>query len=279
MYESKVAFNTHPAALSSVGPASPNIISGKGPQTDEGSANVQHAAHDQPQIKGARFQNQEALNNTFNQISQSIGKVSRAMDEIEARVDKISDKLTGFRKIFPPYPPGSEERVKLYKSFSALRKQIQQLTYPPEDEGARAIMAPGDSGNRSGEGITVQGPDLEIGVRPQNLQFSPQGINIPQMSPEPKDEEIDHILGQLENTRQSLQDKRMGLQKDVEHLFLAKEDLTVHGTDFAAVKDSILPQSITEPEAEEISHRIHDILAGQKEGIAENQTVMKPFLE
>ncbi len=142
MYETTDAVHSHPAVISPVGPASPRATTGNGSQTKAETATVQRGAQEQPQLKGARFQNLTNLNTQFNQISESIGKVSRAMDQIEARMVKISDKLSAFRKIFPPYPPGSDERIKLFKAFSGLRKQIQQLTYPPEDPGAQAIMAP-----------------------------------------------------------------------------------------------------------------------------------------
>jgi len=281
MYESKVAFNTHSAALSSVGPASPDIISGKGPQTDEETAKAHNATQDQPHLRGVRFQNLTALNSQFNNISRSIGTVSRTMDQIEDRVTKISDKLSAFKKIFPPYPPGSEERVKLLKSFSALRKQIQRLTFPPEDEGARSIMAPamGQNGSQTGTGITVKGPGIDIAVHPRSLQFGPQGIDIPEMSPQVRDEEIDEILSKVAGTREALQAKRQGLHEDAEKLFGVKEQLG--GINIPSVDDgsSIPPAPLREEtEAEGTSQRIFGALVGQKAGIAEDPNVLKPFL-
>ena len=280
MYETTVAIHTHPAALSPVGPASPSSITGNGSQAKAETATPQHAAQDQPQLKGARFQTLAALNNQFNQISQSIGKVSRAMDQIEARIEKISDKLTAFRKIFPPYPPGSEERVKLLNTISGLRKQIQQLTYPPEDAVARAIIAPtaGQENSEGADGITFKAPGMDIAVRSQSMKLGPGGLDLPQLSSDVTDEEIDEILEKIIGARKSLETKRMGLFEDAEKLFAAKTRLGI-APGLAGHEDVRLPAPLNvEFEAEGVSQRIIGVLTSQQQGIAEDPMVFKSFI-
>ena len=50
-------------------------------------------------------------------------------------------RLLRIVKNFPPFPPGSEERVKILRSFNLFRKQIDQLTIPPVVRDAMKIMA------------------------------------------------------------------------------------------------------------------------------------------
>lgn len=47
-------------------------------------------------------------------------------------LERIKANLNGINKFFPPYPPGSEERVRLLKSYAAFRLLIERLTIPPD---------------------------------------------------------------------------------------------------------------------------------------------------
>lgn len=70
----------------------------------------------------------EALNTEAGHIrSQDAG-----LQEVVHHVRKMTDDIRAFRKNFPPFPQGSEERERLLNSFSAIRKQIARLTIPPE---------------------------------------------------------------------------------------------------------------------------------------------------
>jgi hypothetical protein len=60
----------------------------------------------------------------------------RSQDSVLLAVAKQARKMAGdiraFEKNFPPFPRGSEERVRLLNSIRAIRKQIARLTLPPE---------------------------------------------------------------------------------------------------------------------------------------------------
>ncbi|MFN3739925.1 MAG: hypothetical protein ACK4TF_04540 [Thermodesulfovibrionales bacterium] len=49
-------------------------------------------------------------------------------------IERISENLFSMNKVFPPYPPGSEERVKMLKSLTGFRILIERLTVPPEQK-------------------------------------------------------------------------------------------------------------------------------------------------
>ena len=79
------------------------------------------------------------FNAEFNAVVKSIRIADKAMGEIEANIEQMESEVEMFLKQYPPYPPGSEDRVKYLSRFAMLRKQIDQLTVPP-DAGARTII-------------------------------------------------------------------------------------------------------------------------------------------
>ncbi|MCX7793119.1 MAG: hypothetical protein N2257_01745 [Thermodesulfovibrionales bacterium] len=49
-------------------------------------------------------------------------------------MENISEKPLHVKKVFPPYPPLDEDRIKALTSFSAFRALIERLTIPPEQK-------------------------------------------------------------------------------------------------------------------------------------------------
>lgn len=83
-------------------------------------------------LKG--FKEIQIIKARLNELADSIRKthdvkITEDRDEI---TEKIKADLRGINKFFPPYPPGSEERVRLLKSYVAFRLLIEKLTIPPE---------------------------------------------------------------------------------------------------------------------------------------------------
>jgi hypothetical protein len=76
----------------------------------------------------------------MNSVAQSARIADHAMEDIGKTVGDMKNTVDRIMKNYPPFPPGSEERIRLLRSYAELRKQIDQLTVPPDD-GARQIMA------------------------------------------------------------------------------------------------------------------------------------------
>ena len=51
------------------------------------------------------------------------------MLQIRDYLAEIKDELTTFVKNYPPFPPGSEERVQALKNFAGFRKEIDKFPY------------------------------------------------------------------------------------------------------------------------------------------------------
>ena len=57
-------------------------------------------------------------------------KMDQQMGQIENAVSSVKEQLNTMRRTLPPFPPGSQEWVRLLKSIIGLRKLIEELTVP-----------------------------------------------------------------------------------------------------------------------------------------------------
>ena len=55
------------------------------------------------------------------------------MSGVENSVEGMKGQFGEFLKYYPPFPPGSEERIKLLRGYVGFRKLIDQLTFPPPE--------------------------------------------------------------------------------------------------------------------------------------------------
>jgi len=72
-----------------------------------------------------------SIKSGLNTIAKNIRAADKTIKAIANYIDKMKAELGRTIKNYPPFPPGSEERAKLLKSYISLRKQIDQLTIPP----------------------------------------------------------------------------------------------------------------------------------------------------
>lgn len=85
-----------------------------------------------------------ATKSGYNSIYAGIRAADKTMDKIGGILDRMKSDLEGVaKKTYPPYPPGSEERTRVLKSYSSLRRLISQLTIPPDrQDAAKALDIP-----------------------------------------------------------------------------------------------------------------------------------------
>ena len=146
-------------------------------------------------------------------VARSVRIADNAMGEIGKAVDALKTTLEGIVKNYPPFPPGSEERVKLLRSYSGIRKQIDQLTIPP-DKAAQKIMAdPGISGTQ-GWTIAIGSDGIVRTVRKEQVHTGPTGLNIPQLSENSSDTDVKEALDKLVQAKETLEVRRTNLRQD-----------------------------------------------------------------
>lgn len=155
----------------------------------------------------------QQFNAAFNAVVKSIRIADKAMGEIEANVEQMESEVEMFLKQYPPFPPGSEERVKYLNCFALLRKQIDQLAFPP-DAGAQAIMGHHPTGQAKTWEIEIAGNKTGHAIRHQPMHSGRDGLSLPEISPQATDDQIRGLRDGLQSARQQIQQSRADLAED-----------------------------------------------------------------
>ena len=156
----------------------------------------------------------QQFNTEFNSLVKSIRIADQAMAEIGANIEQMESEVQMFVKHYPPYPPGSEERLQLLNRFAALRKQINRLTFPPDSFAQKII---GDSGS----GDKAQSWDVSVGdktlagaIRRQPMHTGSEGINLPEMPADASDKDIVDAQAALHQAWETVAERRGHLADD-----------------------------------------------------------------
>ena len=159
----------------------------------------------------------QSARSAVNMVAASVRRANRAMLEIEKQIDRMKDRLIKHIKNFPPFLPGSEERVKLMKRFSMFRRQIDQLTFPPDDPGAAQIMAdPSVTGKAGDWSLDSDDDENQMTIHRQPVHTGSEGLNIKDLSEEATDEEIYASIKTLDSASEVLRQRRSDLAADFE---------------------------------------------------------------
>jgi hypothetical protein len=161
----------------------------------------------------------EAIHSRLNSIAKSIRFVDRTMELTEKYIEQMKGRLKRIVKHYPPFPPGSEERVKLLRSFNAFRKLIDQLTIPPREEFAKKIMAdptvvPGAGDWR----IVLEDSGSHKTIHSQQIHTGCDGLNIPEIPEAASEEGVHASIENLDAALETLRQRRIGLAADATSL-------------------------------------------------------------
>jgi len=160
--------------------------------------------------RGTRFtpERLEAIHAKLSNIAQRIRSDDRTTEGIETFIDKMKARLKTILKQYPPFPPGSEERVRLLRSFNAFRKQIDQLTIPPREKFAEMVMAGQNVfGESESNGETEE-------AQSQKVNPAPQYPNIPEIGEKASDDEVAAVLENLDAFGEMVGQRRAELAAD-----------------------------------------------------------------
>jgi hypothetical protein len=147
----------------------------------------------------------ETIHSRFNSVARTIRVADENMGKIENYIDRMKTELQRIVKNYPPFPPGSEERVKRLKSVNAFRRLIDQLTIPPpNEEFAAKIMPDHDVVSKTNDSQKVLS---ESNLRQTRLE----GIDIPQLPEDANDEKIYAFAEKLDAAGEMLRQSRSDL--------------------------------------------------------------------
>lgn len=139
------------------------------------------------------FAQLRARQELLNQTALVLRDLGLALEESGQILGEMEKELTTIVKMYPPYPIDNPERISLLNSFGGLRKQIEDLTFPPPeamDALGRVLKSGPSSSNAESE---RSGSSL-------NVQFfkQPMWENIPALeSKSASDEDVNNALEQI----------------------------------------------------------------------------------
>ncbi len=193
----------------------------------------------------------QSFNATFNSVATNIHTADKAMGTMEKMIEKMSEKLETHVKNYPPFLPGSEERVRLLKSFQMFRKQIDKMTIPQEHKDAMRIMADPSTNPEAGEWEISFGENgHHKTITSKEVHTGPTGLDIPELPEGATDNVINDTISRLKNARGILKRARTDLARDI--------------SDVAQLKERINQQDdMPEAAAEAVSKDANHILAGR----------------
>jgi len=149
----------------------------------------------------------------FNAVVKSVRIADKAMGEIETNIEQMESEVEMFLKQYPPYPPGSEDRVNYLNRFAMLRKQIDQLTFPP-DSGAQNIIGRSQNGHTGDWEIEIGGKQIGKTIRRQPMHVGKSGLALPEISVQSTDEQVLDMQKALGSARQQVNIRRNQLAED-----------------------------------------------------------------
>jgi hypothetical protein len=161
------------------------------------------------------FDEIQAFNATLNSLATSIKDADSTMGRIKTLIDRMIDQFGSIIKNYPPFPPGSEERVKFLRAFAALRRQIDQLSFSAKEEVALKITADPAVVPQAGDwNLVIGGKKTPVTIHSQQVHTGPAGLNIPELPENATDKEIYAAIKNLDEARKALDQKRSGLAAD-----------------------------------------------------------------
>lgn len=110
---------------------------------ETGSAPI-HREESEEGIKGfqADFVTLQKINDNLNELAKIQKGAERRFAKVDRYLEQMKEELERIIKQFPPFPPGSEDRVKALRAFTFFRKLTDQLTLPLGNEALAGFSEP-----------------------------------------------------------------------------------------------------------------------------------------
>ena len=160
------------------------------------------------------FKGLQTTNDGLAVIATSIRNADTAMGTMNTNIEQMKASLDAIIKNYPPFPPGSEARVKFLRSFKALRREIDELSFSSNnnnDDAAPKITADSAAVSRANERNAATGGKESNRTIP-NHQVSTEltGLKIPDLSENATDEEINAAIKNLDDVKKTLNQRQSG---------------------------------------------------------------------
>lgn len=185
------------------------------PEKKEQNTGLKHStsAVTGPSSDRILFNKLQGTNDQTLMVARQIRAVDKTLVQVEEKVREMRVFLEGVVKAYPPYPPGSNERVAALRQFAALRKQIDQLMVPPPDDSL---------GTETGETRRSEDSDIWQQLAGGNGPAQRlEGLNLPELSDDAADADLNHALKNLNNAYDRLQQTHKAFIDDANRIIAA----------------------------------------------------------
>ena len=149
----------------------------------------------------------ETIHARFSSVARTIRGADENIGKIENCIDRMKAELQRIVKSYPPFPPGSEERVKRLKSINAFRRLIDQLTIPPPSEEFAAKITPVH------DFVFKTDDTHKMPGQKSHHQTGSERLDIPQLPEHADDEKIYAFAEKLDAAKELLRQNRSDLAK------------------------------------------------------------------
>jgi len=158
-----------------------------------------------------------------NHYARQIRTFDQTMEKIGTQIKNMKQELKIIVKNYPPFPPGSEERIAALRRFNSFRKQIEQLTFPPsKDSDSEHESSPASPHVGIEKGSLVieaaDGDGYIYSVRNVDKQSVRVEVELPDLAEDASDDQVQTSLKRLENTDTAIQAHRQAVQMDAQKI-------------------------------------------------------------
>ncbi len=144
-----------------------------------------------PRLDHIQINKLEASNSDSQDMAQAIRGVNQSLNSIDANLIQMKSALESIVKIYPPYPPGSSERIEALRQFSAFRQMIDQIAHPGGTRGLHNILGdPARNPNAGDWAAKIGNPKADFVIRHQPVHSGPTGLDLPDLDIETSDAQI-----------------------------------------------------------------------------------------
>lgn len=157
----------------------------------------------------------ENTNAQYHDLAQQIRDVKETMESIGVNLSEMRDALESIVKIFPPYPPGSSERIEALRQFTALRNMIDQLTAPQTNDGMDNIMADPDIHPHAGNlQIANNSSGKRLTITHQPVHTGKTGLDLPHLDLNSSDQHISAAIENIITAQKSLGNRQLAFESN-----------------------------------------------------------------
>jgi methyl-accepting chemotaxis protein len=159
----------------------------------------------------------QAANSKSQKIARQIRQVNESMETIDSHLSDMRATLEHIVKIYPPYPPGSTERIEALRRFSALRKMIDQIVRSVGDNVGTNISSAAEVPAGATDLATPSG-ETKLNLDRQSLSPGQGGLDIPDISADASDVQISEALDGTIAAQAALQVQRRHFIAEADHI-------------------------------------------------------------